>query len=358
MTHRERIDAATMRAPVDRVPALGGWITSAAHYQEILGIGEAEFWGDPESSAVEAYKCLGVDGLIDLFIPPTQDRFRGITIDTLHRRAATAPTIEHVRDYVDREVPSPEAVERDFDAAAVYQGYVADRSRKQELVGDMVWLPPFWDAPGSFMWYDLFGYESYLGAVAEYPDSVRKLWESSAAESRLINTQIAKAVTDSDFPRVMLVGQDICSTAGPMVSPAFLEKHYFPNAKEALRPLHDAGIKTIWHSDGNILPILDALLDLGIAGFQGFQEELGVHIADIAKRRSASGEPLLFFGSVSVTSTLPFGGTVSVESAVANSIESTRGRGLFLFTSSSLGPEIPLENIRAMYEAPRDCAPE
>jgi len=70
MTHRERIDAATMRAPVDRVPALGGWITSAAHYQEILGIGEAEFWGDPESSAVEAYKCLGVDGLIDLFIPP------------------------------------------------------------------------------------------------------------------------------------------------------------------------------------------------------------------------------------------------------------------------------------------------
>ncbi len=349
MTPQERIRATAIREPTDKVPSLGGWITSAEHYQALSGTTPDEFWADPESAAIAAYQALGVDGLIDMFIPPTQDRFRHMSTDDLDRRMAKAPTIEHVRDYVDREVPSPDAVERDFDAAAVYQGYVEDRLQKQEMAGDIVWLPPFWEAPGNFMWYAEFGYESYLGAVAEYPDSIRKLWESSATKSRLTNAQIAKAIVDNDFPKVLLVGQDICTTAGPMVSPAFLEKHYFPNAAEALRPLHEAGIKTLWHSDGNILPILDSILDLGVAGFQGFQEEIGVSIGDIAQRRTSSGDELIFFGSMSVSGVLPHGTVDDVKRQVEFCKDATGGRGLFICPANTIGPEVPLENIVAMY---------
>ncbi len=356
MTHRERIFAAANRAPVDRVPTLGGWITSAAHYQEIVGIGEDEFWADPESAAVEAFRLLDADGLVDVFIPPSQERYRGMDIHDVEARHTSFPNPEAVRDHIREHYGDLGAFERSFDGDAFRQEYVEERRDKQRKAGDMVWMPPIWGASGGFMWYTLFGYESYLGAIAEYPDDIRRLYESSAAGCYLENVEIARAVRENDFAPVFLIGQDICSTAGPIVSPAFVEKNYFPFAKEALRPLHEAGIRTIWHCDGNVLPILDLILDLGVSGLQGFQEEQGVRIADLAKRTTSTGEPLMFYGSVSVSGALPHGSVEDVKGQVRTSIDATDGRGLFIFPANTIGPEVPLENIRAMYDAPREIA--
>jgi hypothetical protein len=354
MTKRERIFATAQREPVDRVATLGGWITSAAHYQELVGISEDEFWDDPQGAAIEAYKILDVDGLVMVFIPPSQERYRNMDIQTVETRHATYKTPESARDYIHETCHGLDTIEREWDGDAWRQKYVEERKRMQAKVGDMVWMPPFWDASGIFMWYSLFGYESYLGAVGEYPDDIRTLWEHSARRSYLCNIEIARAIRENDFAPALLLGQDICSTAGPLVSPAFLDETYFKFAKEALRPLHEAGIKTFWHSDGNILPILDSIIDLGVSGFQGFQEEIGIHIADMVKRRSATGEAFLFYGSVSVSGTLPHGTVDDVRGAVANSIEATDGRGLFIFPSNTIGPEVPLKNIRAMYAYPRE----
>ena len=51
---------------------------------------------------------------------------------------------------------------------------------------------------------------------------------------------------------------------------------YFPELRRAVQPLIDNDIRIIWHCDGNIMPILDHLIDLGVSGLQGFQEEAGV----------------------------------------------------------------------------------
>ena len=80
-----------------------------------------------------------------------------------------------------------------------------------------------------------------------------------------------------------------------MVSAELLDNHYWEWAKYALEPLCDAGIKPICHCDGNVMPVMDRILEVGFQGLQGFQEELGVNLSELVKLRTHGGEPLLFF---------------------------------------------------------------
>jgi hypothetical protein len=67
-------------------------------------------------------------------------------------------------------------------------------------------------------------------------------------------------------------------------------------------------------------------------------------------RRIAGRERLLFFTGMNVTRTLPFGSEADVREEIDYVTTSTGGcQGLFLFTSSSISPEVPLRNIVCAY---------
>ena len=89
------------------------------------------------------------------------------------------------------------------------------------------------------------------------------------------------------------------------ISPELLRAIYFPELKWCMDPLAQNGIGVIWHCDGNIMPILSDILDLGVMGLQGFEEEHGVDYERIVKLKDKSGKPLSVWGCVSVTSMLP-----------------------------------------------------
>jgi hypothetical protein len=147
-----------------------------------------------------------------------------------------------------------------------------------------------------------------------------------------------------------MCGDDICDNRGPMVSPQFLDDNYWQWAKHALEPLCEAGIKPICHSDGNVMPLIDQILDVGFAGMQGFQEECGVHLSDLVKLRTRDGDPLVFFCGMVVTQTMPWGSVDDVRADIEYAIDVTDGgRGLFLFPANVINPEVPIENIRAAY---------
>jgi uroporphyrinogen decarboxylase len=135
-----------------------------------------------------------------------------------------------------------------------------------------------------------------------------------------------------------------------MVSPQMLRQYYLPQVRKIIEPLVDAGVRLIHHCDGDVRPFLDDFLALGFSGFQGFQFELGFDLYEVAKKRSARGEPVLFFASMSVTRTLPFGTEQDVRDEVDYLLDATSGgRGMYLFTSNVTGVEVPVANIRAGY---------
>ena len=135
-----------------------------------------------------------------------------------------------------------------------------------------------------------------------------------------------------------------------MVSPGTLSSVYFPNVRHALEPLVEIGAEIIWHSDGYIIPILDELIACGVSGFQGFQEETGFDIREIAARRVRSGRKPLLLAGLSVDKTLPRGTVADVEKEVERIIDAVgSGGGLAIGTANTAGPDCPNENLEALY---------
>ena len=362
MTPLERTLATLRGEPTDRTPVIGGFITNADYLAYAVGITVEEFWRDPERHALDAYRRVEADVIVQFVLPKKPE------IETLgakgqatnftrsdHSWRERFPNPESVIEFA-RSRPSPHDVTANFDAESVYDFYVRLMLYGAQKMAPMVWVPGhIYGCPPFQHGYDEFGYENYLSAMYEAPDVFRAYFDSYGEQRRLENIEIVHATRDHDFLPLVYCGQDICYGAGPICSPELLREIYFPALRRAFEPLVEAGIEIVWHSDGYIIPILEDLLDAGVTGFQGFEEDHGMSLSALAEMRDRSERPLVLWGSVSVTSTLPFGTPDDVRRDVERCVEIGRRTGsrLFLAPSSSVGPEVPIGNIDAFFDRAR-----
>ena len=345
---RDRAIAALNFEPVDRTPIWGGWTTGADFLEYVSG---KSYWDDPWGTVVAAHRKLGVDLFLgEVYGPHSPDEFRSTDFrQVLVDAAANYSGPEDVVAYIDA-LPDPETLERDFDYDDTYREFVADVRWKQEDLGDdILWLPIFRTC--MFNWHVQFGNENFFLALGLYPEAMGRLFDYIGEVARLDNRMRADVLRDEGLPLSMFNGVDLCDNRGPIVSPELLRKIYFPNLKRSLQPLVDAGVTVIWHSDGYIVPLLEDLIDCGARGFQGFQEETGVVLADLPKLKLPTGRKPALWGSMSVARTLPAGTVEDVKREVERCVDVLGpGGGHFLGPANTIGPEVPHENLIAMHE--------
>ena len=311
----------------DRVPVAGGYICKASFLEAIAGLGP--FWENPRRIAIEAYRRLGCDMIVQLVMPKREEDSTSSTAPTNFSQSSQMPAYRTAEDVVQaiNELESPADLRRRFDISRATEEYERILLQGQEDMGNMLWMP-YTGTACRFMWYSHFGYRPYFLAWMRYPDDVDRLFAHSGEDARLRNTALARAIVGNDLPRYVYFGEDICYNRGPMVPVELLREIYFPHLKHAMEPLEDAGIQVIWHSDGNIMPIVEDLLDCGVDGFQGFQQETGPTLGRLASMKSRAGRKLILWGSISVNRTLPFGSVGDVEREVEECIDSAaRGGG-------------------------------
>lgn len=351
MTGRERIFAQIRGEKVDRVPLVGGWVLGARNIAEIAGISAADYSVDPLGGVLSANRILGCDALVPPLVPDSGENERNHHGREILEEDFSGITAESLLEYADT-IPETEAgvLSAKFDACteelriqAVYRAHMV-RTRGFPLI------PNDWGVSANWTLFAIYGYRAFLEAIALYPDAVEKIFWESAVLARHTNEFHIRMIRELGLPPILFTGHDICSQTGPMCSPRFLRKHYWPHAKYALEPFVDAGIRLIHHCDGNVMPIVDDIINAGYSGFQGFQYECGVDPYEIARRRGPNGERLLFLGGLSVTRTLPFGTLEDVRREVDYCIDYTDGgHGLFLFTSNVVVVETPMQNLREAY---------
>jgi uroporphyrinogen decarboxylase len=134
------------------------------------------------------------------------------------------------------------------------------------------------------------------------------------------------------------------------VRPESLDRIWFPHLTRCLAPVLDAGVRLIWHCDGNLMAMVPRLLEVGLRGFQGFQYEDGMEYARICRMKTREGEGLIIMGGVSVTRTLPYGTPDDVRRELRWLVENGPPTGLFLGASSSITPGVPWQNVRTLVE--------
>jgi len=349
MNPKERLHAAFTLQEPDRTPVLGGWWAAPEQIMALTGASEDEYWADPFGVGLEAERRLGSDGVIGIFVPKNRGGYRHMDHETLQRRAAY--TLESAMAEIDA-FPSPEQIRAEWDEESAYAALMAEWEANQARCGDILWCNADWGLVPTALWYQHFGYETYFTALALYPERVTRMIRASAERARLKSELRARAIREGRHPLAILTGEDICTQRGSMVSPEFLRRVYYPLVEYTLEPLVKVGCKLVWHCDGNWTAMLDDLLACGVGGLQGFQREWGMDLAWIVERRARNGDPLVIFGPIQVTTTLPYGTPEEVAAEVHLAQRLCRGKAsLVLFTSNTINPDVPLENVIAMRRA-------
>ena len=339
---------------------LSSWVMKRDFYRHYAKV--HDIYADPVRTVVEAFANAGAN-LNPQFIMPSPtyehiacapERVVGAQI-TAPKEGPTPPppqakSPEDVRDAIE-QMPDPEKLKAAFDVEAVAEAYARPLLERRALSRDRTLFIGGFGIPGFMSGYTTWGYENYMCALALYPEHLRRYYALSAERGCLRNIAVVEAVRRHDLAPFAYTGDDICFNDGPICNPEILDDLYFPALRYAVQPLIEADIRMIWHCDGDIRPILPQLLDAGMSGFQGFQEEAGVTLEEMAALRTRWGRKPILWGSVSVTTTLPFGTVENVKRRVEHCFEAAGpGGGFGLASTSSILPETPLENIIALFE--------
>ena len=353
MSGRERTINAMNFEPTDRLPIMRNGLGSHRYVQKLAGLSEADYWADQPAAHYLAMRILGQDFDIQRWFPPRQEEGRSWS------RAETKASLglgEIVGD-MERETAEQEEQWQNLSRNTgvrekLVQAICGYQVKEQKKMGDdLLWVFGM-DAHGPRCLgfpYGQYGYEGFFLVCGLHPDVMDASWKAKARLARWHNECVAEAARRLDWPRIGYLGEDMTEQRGNMISPQFMAEHFFPHLEHAIQPLVDAGFKLIWHSDGNMNDMIGPLIDIGIAGFQGFQEECGTRIADVAKRRNRNGDPLILWGSFSVTQVLRTGSFADIRREVRRILDEWPHPGLCLATSSYISPDIPEENITELY---------
>jgi uroporphyrinogen decarboxylase len=139
----------------------------------------------------------------------------------------------------------------------------------------------------------------------------------------------------------LLVCDDLASNHGPMFSPAMFERYFAPRYQRLIETVKAAGCKHVYfHSDGNILPVLDLLVAAGFEAFNPLEPRCGL---DAVRLRAKYGKKVLLIGGVCNTRILPCGSQREIEAHVRPLLEMGRDGGLVLGAASISG-DVPPES--------------
>ncbi len=156
------------------------------------------------------------------------------------------------------------------------------------------------------------------------------------------------------MPPLHRLDHDMADSRGTLVDIASLDRIWFPHFARAIQPAVEAGIRLIWHCDGNLMQMVSRLLSLpGIEGFQGFQYEDGMDYGKICRMKSREGRDLIIVTGVSVTRTLPHGTPDDVRRELRWLVENGPRRRATPSALRARSPPASLANIVTLVEGLR-----
>jgi hypothetical protein len=160
-------------------------------------------------------------------------------------------------------------------------------------------------------------------------------------------TKRIHSIADPTLSPVVLSYNDLADKHSTLFSPAFLRKEFIPRLRKNVEAWHSHGLKVIFHSDGNLWPILDDLVAAGVDGINPLEPIAGM---DVARVRELFPD-LVLAGGIDCSQLLAYGSVEEVKAEVRRVIDATREHGgYFLGSSTELHPGCRLENTVAMIE--------
>jgi len=205
----------------------------------------------------------------------------------------------------------------------------------------------FWLMRGVFVRsWRLIGMTNYMLNVYANPEFLHLLAKIMLEYSLAQLDLLVEAGLD-----ILVIEDDIATDKGPMISFEHFETFINQYNRQIVERAHQKGLKVVRHSDGNLWPLLDLLLETGYDGINPLEPQAGM---DIKKVKSYCGNRICLLGNIDCVDLLPRGTQEEVEQAVIQTIkDGATGGGLILCSSNSLHQGVNPENCIAMFQAAR-----
>ncbi len=124
---------------------------------------------------------------------------------------------------------------------------------------------------------------------------------------------------------------DYCFNAGPFLSPSQFGEFITPYLARLIKGYRDMGFYTVKHTDGNIMPILDQLVEANPHALHSIDPQAGVDIAEVKRRY---GNRLCLIGNVSC-GLLDTGTDEEVVKSARYALKSGMPGGGYIFSTSN-----------------------
>jgi uroporphyrinogen decarboxylase len=200
--------------------------------------------------------------------------------------------------------------------------------------------------PFRFTWQLRGGMEHLLLDYMRNPEFALDMHRITADFSMAAIEMAADAGAD-----VIALEGDLAFNTSTLMSPDHYRRFLLPFHKEIVKVAHDKGMKIIKHSDGNLWPIMDQLLEAGFDGVHPIQPQS----MDIGETKKYLAGKAAVLGNIDCSFLLPFGTEDEVREAVRETIQiAAPGGGYIVSSSNSIHPGCKPENYIAMVKAVRE----
>ncbi|OAT86679.1 uroporphyrinogen decarboxylase family protein [Desulfotomaculum copahuensis] len=184
------------------------------------------------------------------------------------------------------------------------------------------------------------GLEQFSYAIFDNPKLVHEVHRRFSEWS----ARVVEHLNELDFD-FFWANDDLADNRGPWFSPQMFREFLLPHMKVVAQ-----AIKKPWifHSDGNLFPIMDDLLTLGMSAVHPIQPGL----MDIGRMKRDYGHRVCLVGNIDLDYTLTLGTPEEVDAEVKERIRvAAPGGGYICSSANSLPSYAKLENVLAMRDA-------
>ncbi|MFW9948770.1 MAG: uroporphyrinogen decarboxylase family protein [Candidatus Thorarchaeota archaeon] len=144
---------------------------------------------------------------------------------------------------------------------------------------------------------------------------------------------------------------DLAYHTGPMMSPKKFNELLLPAYRIITETVHKRGQKIVLHTDGQVTPLLDFVVDCGFDGLQSLEPTAGVNLALVKKK---VGDKLCLMGNIDVAHDLTYGTKEEVFNAVKYAIKTAGPGGGFIVSAANMHPHVKVQNLKWMVEATKE----
>lgn len=202
---------------------------------------------------------------------------------------------------------------------AMLQRFLRDLMGNDRMIG--------YHGDGTFSIQDGNEMCEFAYAIADDPDSVKRQASKMADEAIERNKR-----RQEDGVDVLLLCSDYCYNSGPFISPAMFREYIQPYLARIIEAARKDGLYTIKHTDGNIMPIIDQLVECNPHALHSLDPMAGVDIREVKR---LYGDQICLCGNVHCAA-LQTGTDEEVIASAEYAMTYGKPGGGYMFTTSNI----------------------